>query len=133
MVRQVRYSVQFYQQGPKTDLRDECRKNLSQQQVVIKSVAGRSVVEHERYILQLFNQAPLLRPVIDEIEEPPKPTTIVLQYLDADLEQCSMEKRLNRKELKYVSKKILQALNILHDREFVNTGILILSTLNIPR
>ena len=89
---------------------------------MIKSVAGHPRVEHERDILRLFDKSPLLRKLVDEIDVPGNPTTIVLEYLDADLDQCSKEKRLNRYELKYVSKRILQALDALHDRGYVHTG-----------
>jgi serine/threonine protein kinase len=89
---------------------------------VIKSVSGHPRVEHERDILRLFDKSPLLRTLVDEIEEPAQPTTIVLEYLDADLDQCSKAKTLNRSELKYVSKKILQALDTLHDRGYIHTG-----------
>jgi serine/threonine protein kinase len=80
------------------------------------------MVRNVRNILRLFGNSPLLRTLVDEIEEPAQPTTIVLEYLDADLDQCSKEKTLNRYELKYVSKKILQALDALHDRGYVHTG-----------
>jgi hypothetical protein len=69
---------------------------------VVKSVSGHPRVEHERDILWLFDKSPLLRTLVDEIEEPGQPTTIVLEYLDADLDQCSKEKTLNRYEGKYV-------------------------------
>lgn len=78
---------------------------------MVKSVSGHPRVEHERDILRLFDKSPLLRTLVDEIEEPAQPTSIVLGYLDADLDQCSKERTLNRSELKYVSKKILQALD----------------------
>ncbi|KAL9086371.1 MAG: hypothetical protein Q9165_007157 [Trypethelium subeluteriae] len=66
---------------------------------MIKSVSGYPRVEHERDILRLFDKSPLLRKQVDEIEEPAEPTTIVLEYLDTDLDQCSNEKTLNRYEL----------------------------------
>jgi serine/threonine protein kinase len=89
---------------------------------VIKSVSGHPRVEHERDILRLFDKSPLLRKLVDEIDEPAQPITIVLEYLDADLDQCSKEKKLNRHELKYVSRRILQALDTLHDQGYVHTG-----------
>lgn len=67
---------------------------------MVQSVSRHPRVEHERDILRLFDKSPLLRTLVDEIEEPAQPTTIVLEYLDADLDQCSKEKILNRHELK---------------------------------
>lgn len=63
--------------------------------------------------------------MIDEIEEPAEPTTIVLKYLDSDLWQVgqSERKQLNRKELKHVSRGILEALKVMHESGYVHTGM----------
>ena len=63
-----------------------------------------------------------MRPVIDEIEDPAEPVTIVLKYLDDNLQHASDKQTLSRKELTFVSKRILQALSILHDDGYVHTG-----------
>lgn len=63
-----------------------------------------------------------LRPLIDEISEPSTPSTIVLKYLEDHLLNSSITKTLNRKELKYVSRGILEALKVLHENRYVHTG-----------
>jgi hypothetical protein len=60
--------------------------------------------------------------MIDEIREPPEPVAIALKYLDDDLYNASKRKLLNRTELKYVSKGILESLKALHQEGFVHTG-----------
>jgi hypothetical protein len=102
-------------------LRSRSQKN--EQRVVIKSVRGHFRVENERDILRRFQgRTPYLRPLIDEIEEPSEPITIVLKYLDDNLQNASNKRTLSRKELKYVSKRILEALSTLHEDGFVHTG-----------
>jgi len=107
-------------------LKFHCLRNKSnQQQVLIKSVQGHFRVENERDVLQRFQgRNSYLRPLIDEIEEPLEPVTIVLKYLDDNLQSASNTKTLNRKELKYVSRRILQALSALHAEGFIHTGML---------
>lgn len=60
--------------------------------------------------------------MIDEIDDPAEPVTIVLKHLDDDLQNASNKQTLTRKELKFVSKRILQALSVLHDDGYVHTG-----------
>ena len=80
-------------------------------------------MENERNFLQRFStQTPRLRPLIDEIEEPSDPLIIVLRHLDDHLLNASIRKTLNRRELKYVSRRILEALKVLHDDGYVHTG-----------
>jgi serine/threonine protein kinase len=94
--------------------------------VVIKSVLGHPRVENERNALKRFqHRTPHLRPLIDEIDEPSLPVTIALKYLHGDLLDASVAKTLNRRELKYVSRCVLEAIKTLHEDGFVHTGILI--------
>jgi serine/threonine protein kinase len=65
---------------------------------------------------------PYLRPLIDEIEEPSESVTIVFKYLDDNLQNASNKRTLSRKELKYVSTRIIEALHTLHADGFVHTG-----------
>jgi serine/threonine protein kinase len=58
----------------------------------------------------------------DEIEEPSDPPTIVLEYLEDHLLNASIKKTLNRKELKYVARRILEVLKVLHEEGYVHTG-----------
>ncbi|KAG4431421.1 hypothetical protein IFR05_013090 [Cadophora sp. M221] len=91
-------------------------KNQAEENVVIKGVQGHPRVENERNVLKRFqDRNPYLRPLIDEIEEPSDPPTIVLKYLEDHLLNASIKKTLNRKELKYVSRRILEALKVLHE------------------
>ncbi|XMA12056.1 hypothetical protein WAI453_004847 [Rhynchosporium graminicola] len=69
------------------------------------------------------DRTPYLRPVIDEIEEPSDPPTIVLKYLHDHLLNASIEKTLNRQELKFISRRILEALKVLHDETYVHTDV----------
>jgi len=76
-------------------------------------------VENERNVLRHFqDRTPYLRPLIDEIEEPSDPPTIVLKYLEDHLLNASIKKTLNRRELKYVSRRILEALKVLHEEGY---------------
>lgn len=100
-------------------------RNHLQELVVVKSVQDHPRVENERNVLKRFqHRTPYLRPLIDEIDEPSAPVTIALKYLQGDLLDASAAKTLNRKELKYVSRCVLEALKILHDDGFVHTGIM---------
>ncbi|KAJ9233868.1 hypothetical protein DTO169E5_6853 [Paecilomyces variotii] len=99
-------------------------KNQAEDRVIIKGVHGHPRVENERDVLKRFqDKISSLRPLIDEIEEPSQPPTIVLKYLDDHLLNASINKPLNRKELKYISKRILQALLVLHEGGYVHTDV----------
>lgn len=78
---------------------------------------------NERDVLKRFqHRTPYLRPLVDEIEEESLPSTIALKYLEDDLLRANIKKKMNRKELKYVSKRILEALKVLHGDNYVHTG-----------
>lgn len=52
----------------------------------MKSTDGHPRMKNERDVLQRFqSQSPYIRPLIDEIQDPPEPMTIVLRHLEADL------------------------------------------------
>jgi serine/threonine protein kinase len=91
---------------------------------VIKSVHDHPRVQNERDVLRRFqHRTPRLRPLIDEVEEPFVPATIALRHLDNNLWDESVAKTLNRKELKYVSRCILEALEVLYEDGYVHTGM----------
>lgn len=95
-----------------------------QETVVIKGVQGHPRVETERDVLnRLQHRTPFLRPLVDEIEEPSKPTTIALKYLDSHLLAETIKKPLNRKEIKYVCRRVLEALKVLHEENLVHTDV----------
>jgi serine/threonine protein kinase len=60
--------------------------------------------------------------LIDEIVGPPDPPAILLKYLEDDLLTASKAKKLSEREIKYVSKRILEALKVLHEDGYVHTG-----------
>jgi hypothetical protein len=90
---------------------------------VVKGVHGHFRVENERNALGRFrDRTPFIRPLIDEIEDPSEPPAIVLRHLEDNLLRASVKESLNRKELKYISRRILQALRVLHEDSYVHTG-----------
>jgi hypothetical protein len=81
---------------------------------VVKGVHGHFRVENERNALRRFrDRTPFIRPLIDEIEDPSDPPAIVLRHLEDNLLRASVKETLNRKELKYISRRILEALRVL--------------------
>ncbi len=91
--------------------------------MVIKSIRNHPRVKNERDVTKRFqNRTSYLRPLVDEIEEPLEPATIVLQHVDDDLLNASMKKFLTRREIKYVSRRVLEALRVLHEDGYVHTG-----------
>ena len=91
--------------------------------MVIKGSPGHPRVENERDVLKRFqDRTTYLRQLIDEVEEPSDPSIIVLKYLEDHLLKASNKKTLNRREIKYVSRRILEALKVLHEDGYVHTG-----------
>jgi serine/threonine protein kinase len=96
---------------------------------VIKSVRHFRL-QNERDVLKRFQaRAPSLRPLIDEIEDPSDPPALVLKHLDDDLLHASAAKKLTRLEVKYVMRKVLEALAVLHEDGYVHTGMVSLESL----
>lgn len=90
---------------------------------MIKSTRNNLRITNERDVLKKFqSRTPYICPLIDEILEPVDPPAIVLRHLEDDLLASSNEKRLTTKEVKYVSKRVLAALKILHEDGVVHTG-----------
>ncbi|KAF1846888.1 putative serine/threonine protein kinase [Cucurbitaria berberidis CBS 394.84] len=99
-------------------------KNQAQRTVVIKSVQDHPRVENERNVLKRFqDRTRYLRPLVDEIEDPATPITIALRYLESDLLDASIKRTLDRKEIKHVSRCILEALQVLHEDGYVHTDV----------
>ena len=67
-------------------------------------------------------RTPFIRPVIDEIESPKDPASIVLKHLDSQLLFESAKKRLSRPEIKQAAKSVLEALCLLHQDGMVHAG-----------
>lgn len=90
--------------------------------VIVKSV-HHFRLQNERDVLNRFqSRTPFIRPLIDEIVDPADPPAIVLKYLDDHLLNASVSKRLTNQEIKYVARRILEALKVLHEDKFVHTG-----------
>ena len=61
--------------------------------MIVKGVYGHPIRENERDVFKQFqDRTPFIRPLIDEIEEPPSPSIIVLKHLDDHLLNASMKR-----------------------------------------
>ncbi|KAF2453005.1 hypothetical protein BDY21DRAFT_388268 [Lineolata rhizophorae] len=81
-------------------------------------------LENERDVLRRFqSRAPSLRPLIDDVEDPPDLPALVLKHLDDDVLNASATKRLTRPEVKHVVKRVLEVLQVLHEDGYVHTGM----------
>ncbi|KAI1179713.1 kinase-like domain-containing protein [Nemania sp. FL0916] len=99
-------------------------RNSQQEKCIVKSVANHWRLQNEATILKKYQETtPSLRPLLDEIQEPAEPPSIVLKYLDADLLTESNKERLSRPQIKQVAKSILKALLPLHRDGLVHTDI----------
>ncbi|POS69472.1 serine/threonine protein kinase [Diaporthe helianthi] len=101
--------------------RDQAHKD-----VIVKSVQGHPRVANERDVLKIFTPlSKCIRPLLDEIVDPAKPTTIVLSHLQSTLLQSSVRKKLNRTELKHVCHSVLEALAVIHSKDVKSDNILV--------
>ncbi|KAB8266312.1 putative serine/threonine protein kinase [Aspergillus pseudonomiae] len=99
-------------------------KRVRDTTVIIKGVENHPRVNNELDILKRFQaKTSCLRPVLDEIEDPPKLTIIVLNHFEDDLLQASKTRPLNRKKLNCVSRRILEALNCLHQGGYIHADL----------
>jgi serine/threonine protein kinase len=57
--------------------------------------------------------------MIDYVEDP---SSLVLEYLDDNLLDVSVRKRLESSDVKLVARTILEALVVIHENGFVHTG-----------
>ena len=82
-------------------------------------------IHNERDVLRQFQsqKTVTLRPLVDEIEDPADPPAIVLRHLDDDLLHAASVRKLNKLEIKYAAKRILEALDVLHCNGYVHTDI----------
>ncbi|KAH6627936.1 kinase-like domain-containing protein, partial [Chaetomium tenue] len=98
-------------------------RNQRDDKCIVKSIRGHWRLQNEAAILKRYqSKTPFLRPLIDEIQEPSDPPSIVLRYLDNDILTESDKKRLSRPEIKHVAKCVLEALRVLHKDGMVHTG-----------
>ncbi|KAB8067212.1 kinase-like protein [Aspergillus leporis] len=91
--------------------------------VVVKSVRHFRLQNEKDVLLRFQGRSPYLRTLLDEIEDPPGPPALILRHLDDDLLNASNSKRLTRLEVKYVARRVLEALAVLHAEGYVHTDI----------
>ena len=76
-------------------------------------------LNNEREILNMFQGCLHIRPLLDEIEEPP---ALVLKFLQDSLLKASNMRTLERLEIKFVARGVLKALSIFHEADYVHAG-----------
>ncbi|TVY34706.1 hypothetical protein LSUB1_G005774 [Lachnellula subtilissima] len=89
--------------------------------VIIKS-APKHRLDNERNVLEHFHARPGIRQLLDETQDP-DPPSLVLQHLDDNLLHASNQKRLGKTEIKFVAKRILEALHVKPDNILINYSI----------
>jgi serine/threonine protein kinase len=95
------------------------RRINSQVGKYIVKTAPQRRLDNERDILKRFRTWPCIRRLLDEIENP---SSLVLQYLDDNLLHASNTKALERSDVKFVAKRVLQAIQALHEEGYTHTG-----------
>ena len=88
--------------------------------MIKRSIEG--LLINEQRGLERFRNCSAIRPMVDIVEEP---KSLILQYLDDHLLDVSRKKRLEGSDLKFVARRILEALAVIHDAGYVHTGIFI--------
>ncbi|PVH82014.1 putative serine/threonine protein kinase [Cadophora sp. DSE1049] len=87
--------------------------------VIIKS-APKYRLDNERDVLKHFHARQGIRQLLDETQEPP---SLVLKHLDDNLLTASNSKRLEKPEIKFIAKRILEALQAFHEDGYVHTDV----------
>ena len=91
-------------------------RNEKQENTVLKSATHPAILNgifNERdFLLRFKDRTPLLRPLIDEIQQQDPAPGIVLRYLDDDMLHASNTQRLTRLEVKYVARRVLEAFSL---------------------
>ena len=94
-------------------------RSSTSQKVTVKT-ASDWPLKNERHILEAVRGTPCIRPIIDASDDPP---SLILKFLDDNLLNASNAKKLERADIKYVAQNLLRALETLHSRGYVHTGI----------
>lgn len=94
-------------------------RSSTSQKVTVKTASDRPL-KNESRVLEAIHDNPHIRLCIDTSNDPP---SLVLKYLDDNLLNASNEKKLERAEIKFVARNVLQALEALHSRGYVHGGI----------
>ncbi|PGH11507.1 hypothetical protein AJ80_07073 [Polytolypa hystricis UAMH7299] len=87
---------------------------------VIVKTAPDYRLDNERKILKRFHGRPGIRQLIDEVISPP---ALILRHFDDNLLQASNKKKLGRRGIKFVARRILEALQVLHEEGYVHTDV----------
>jgi len=87
--------------------------------VIIKT-APKYRLDNERDVLKHFHARPGIRQLLDETKDPP---SLVLKHLDDNLLTSSNSKRLEKPEIKFIAKRILEALQAFHEDGYVHTDV----------
>ncbi|KAH8751781.1 kinase-like domain-containing protein [Hyaloscypha sp. PMI_1271] len=95
-------------------------KSNSQAGKVIVKTAPQGRLENERDVLKHFRTCPYIRQVLDETKKPP---SLILQHLDDNLLHASAVKTLESPNVKFVAKRVLQAIQALHEDGYIHTDI----------
>ena len=78
----------------------------------------------KRVIVNVLQGFPHVQPLLNQIEEPP---ALVLKFLQDNLLKASNMRRLERLEIKFVARGVLETLNILHEAGHAHTGRIVSS------
>ncbi|KAG5304690.1 hypothetical protein I7I50_04844 [Histoplasma capsulatum G186AR] len=98
-------------------------KSQNKQHVIIKGVRHFRLTNESDVLYRFQNRTPFIRPLLDEIIDPSDPPAIVLRHLDDHLLNASSAQKLTTPEVKYIAKRILEALKLLHADGFVHTDV----------
>lgn len=86
--------------------------------VIIKTASTKRL-NNEQKMSTLFQRCSHIRPLLDRVEEPP---ALVLKFLNDNLLKASNTRKLERPEVKFVARGVLEALQIFHEAGYVHTG-----------
>jgi casein kinase II subunit alpha len=76
-------------------------------------------LKNERHVLEAVRDSPYIRPIIDTIDDPP---SVILKHMDDNLLVAPNATKLERADIKFVARNVLQALEALHSCGYVHTG-----------
>ncbi|TVY56267.1 Serine/threonine-protein kinase US3-like [Lachnellula cervina] len=96
------------------------RKSNSQDGKFIIKTAPQGRLENERDVLRHLRTRPCIRQMLDETESPP---SLILQHLDDNLLHASNVKTLESSDVKLVAKRVLEAIQALHEDGYTHTDI----------
>jgi len=102
-----------------TNLITDRQSNSQARKVIIKTASPKGWLENERDVLKHFHTCPYIRQLLDETKTPP---SLILQHLDDNLLHASNVKTLESSDVKFAAKRLLQAIQALHEDGYTHTG-----------